>query len=171
MRPAFWQRLDSWACRMTPFGLSLVLVLLSVVPLHIPGFARVMPLLPLMAVFHWAVYRPELMPVYAVFLLGILQDALAGTPIGINAVVFLAVYGVVLAQRRFFAAKSFAIVWLGFALIAAGAAAASWVLVSSFNVTLVEAGALVYQYLLTVGVYPVLAWMLLRWQHTFLRQE
>ncbi len=171
MKPSLWHRLDALARRLTPFALTLVLVVVGAVPLHIPGFARVAPLLPLMAVYHWAIYRPRLLPAFAVFLIGLLQDTVGGTPIGVNALVFVGVYGVVLSQRRFFAGKSFAVVWLGFAVIAAGAALLSWILVSALNVALVAPRAVVFQYLVTLGVFPLLAWIFLRWQRAFLEHE
>lgn len=171
MKPTLWHRLDALARRLTPFALTLVLVVVSVVPLHIPGFARVAPLLPLIAVYHWAIYRPALLPAFAVFVIGLLQDTLTGMPIGVNALVFLGVYGVVLSQRRFFAGKSFAVVWLGFAVVAAGAALSSWILVSVYYVTLVAPRPVLFQYLMTLGVFPLLVWVFLRWQRAFLESE
>ena len=119
MTPGPWQRMDLLARQLMPSMLTLVLVIINVVPLHIPGLSRVAPLLPLMAVYHWAAFRPRLLPAYAVFLIGLFQDILTGAPIGVNAFVFLAVYGAVLSQKRFLIGKSFFILWLGFALIAA----------------------------------------------------
>ena len=171
MRPTLWQRLDAVARNLTPFGLTLVLVILSVVPLHLPDFQRVAPGLTLMAVYHWAIYRPNLLPASVVFLIGVLQDALTGLPLGISALVFLTVYGVVLSQRRFFAGKPFVIVWLGFALVAAGATVQSWLLMSLFNAAFLNPKAAFYQYVVTAGAFPLLAWVFLRWQRTFLRLE
>ncbi len=171
MKPTVWQRLDVIARKLTPFALTLALIVLSVVPTHLPGFARVAPMLAVMAIYHWTLYRPELMPAAALFFLGLLQDSLLGTPLGVNVLVFLTVYGVVLSQRRFFAGKSFLITWLGFALVAAGAAAESWLLVSAFHVTLLEPTAVFYGYILTAGFFPVLAWIFIRWQQAFLRFE
>jgi len=170
MKPVIWQRLDTLARKMTPFGLTVVLVILSVLPLHVPGLARVMPLLPLMAIYHWAVNRPQLMPAYVVFSIGLLQDILTGVPLGADALVFLGVYGVVIGQRRFLVGKSFAVVWLGFSLVAAGACGANWLLVSIFNVTIVDAEALFFQYLLSLGIFPMLTWFFMRWQRAFLSQ-
>ena len=51
MKPVFWSRLDTTARRLTPFGLTVLLVLINVLPLQMPGFARVMPLLPLMSIY------------------------------------------------------------------------------------------------------------------------
>jgi len=170
MKSVFWQRLDRWARRLTPFGLTLILVLVNVLPMQIPGMARVMPLLPLIAIYHWAVNRPHLMPVYAVFIIGLLQDALSGAPMGLNILIYLAVYGIVAAQRRFLVGKSFAVVWLGFTLITAGAMFVGWALASSLFVALVDPGALFFQYLVSLGVFPFLTWGFVRWQRTFLRQ-
>jgi len=170
MKPSVWYRLDALARNLTPFGITLILVLLSVVPLYLPVYARVAPVLPVMAVYHWAMHRPRLLPAYAVFGIGFLQDVLTGMPIGVNIVVFLTVYGVVLSQRRFFAGKSFLISWLGFALVAAGAAVESWLLVSAFHVTLVDARAVLVQYLVTLGCFPIFALFFLSWQRSVLGQ-
>ena len=169
MRPTFWSKLDAWARQLTPFGLTVLLLLIGIVPLHVPGFGSVAPVLPLIAIHHWALYRPQLMPVAAVFVIGLLHDALTGAPIGVSAAVFVIVYGVVNTQRRFFFGKSFAIVWLGFGLVSAGAFVATWVLVSVFYGVLIQPQALFFQALLTLGGFPLLSWALLRWQMVFLR--
>jgi len=101
-------------------------------------------------------------------LIGVIQDSLMGLPIGVSALVFLAVYGMVLSQSRFFSGKPFVIVWFGFALLAAGATLLSWFLVSAFNTTLANPEAALYQYVVTIGTYPLLAWFFLRWQRTYL---
>ena len=168
MKRSFWVQLDSWARNMTPFGLTLIMVIVSMVPMHVPEYARVVPLLSLMAIYHWAVFRPELLPAFAVFVIGLLQDILSGTPIGVHALVFLIVYGLVLSQRRFLAGKSFAVVWLGFSLVASGAAVLSWILVSAYNVVLVDPRPVFFQYLMTLGTFPLLGWFLLRWQNAIL---
>ena len=171
MIPGLWIKLDALARTCSPFAITLVLVLFSIVPAHIPGYARIAPLFPLMAVYHWAVNRPELLPAIAVFTIGLLVDTLGGTPIGVNALVFLAVYGVVVAQRRFLLGKPFWIAWLGFALTAAVAALQTWVLLSLFETTLLAPQAIVFQYLTTLGCFPILAWILLRWQRAYLRRN
>lgn len=171
MTPSLWHRIDLLARQLTPSMLTLVLVIFSVVPLRILDFSTVVPLLPLMSVYHWAIFRPRLLPAYAVFLIGILQDILTGAPVGVNALVFLLVYGAVLSQKGFFTGKSFFILWLGFSLIAAGAAALNWLVVSILNVAIVEVQTVVFQYLLTLGFFPAVAWVFLRWQRAFLRLD
>lgn len=171
MKANIWHRLDLWARHMSPFGLTFVLLLINVIPMRVPRFSQVVPMLALIAVYHWAVYRPQLLPPAAVFLIGVLQDILMGTPIGVGPLALLSVYGSVLYQQRFFAGKSFVIVWLAFAAMAAGALILSWVAMSIFNARLIDHRALFFQYGLTVGFYPLVAWLFMRWQQTFLRRD
>ena len=138
MKPVLWSRLDIIARSITPFGLTILLVLINVLPLQVPGLSRVMPLFPLMSIYLWAIHQPELMPSYAVFLVGFLQDTLIGTPIGLHILTYLIVYGTVVWQRRFLAGKPFAVIWVGFSLVAAGATAANWFLISLFYLTIIQ---------------------------------
>ena len=91
MNTGLWQKFDHLVRSSAPFVLSLVLVVLSVIPTHIPFYMEVAPILPLVSIYHWAIYRPNLLPVFAVFILGLLQDILVGTPIGLYTLVFLTV--------------------------------------------------------------------------------
>lgn len=170
MKSTFWQRLD-WIVRSsTPFFLTLAFVVFAQVPLHIPGFAEVAPILPLMAVYHWTIYRPDLLPAVAVFFVGLLHDALSGMPFGVNAAVFVVVHMVVMSQQVFFQGKSFPVIWLGFSLVAAGAVTLAWLLNALFFSAITSVEAAFVQYIVTVGAFPVLAWLLARWQRSILAQ-
>lgn len=168
MKGGVWHRMDLLSRRLTPFLLTMMLLILALVPFHVPGLSRVTPLLPLIAVYHWAVYRSENFPAVAVFVIGVVQDILTGVSLGSFTLVFLFVYGLVLSQHRYLAGKSFLVVWLGFVLAAAGACLAVWVLTSTGGMGIVEPLAAVFQYLLTIACYPFVAWLLLRWQRAVL---
>ncbi len=171
MNIAIWQKLDNLAQCLIPFGLSLILVVLSVLPTHIPGYMQIAPILALISVYHWAIFRPNLLPISAVFILGLLQDLLLGTPVGLYGLVFLTVYGVVLSQRRFFVGKSFIFFWFGFAAISMLASIESYFLGSIWNVILLDFNAATFQYLILLGIFPAVAWVFLRWQQAFLQQD
>jgi rod shape-determining protein MreD len=170
MKPALWARLDIIARRITPFGLTVLLVLINVLPLQVPGLSQVMPMLPLMSIYLWAVHHPNLMPAYAVFFIGFLQDALIGTPIGLHTITYLMVFGIVVWQRRFLVGKPFVVIWVGFSLVAAGATIANWLLVSLYYLVVIQPEALVFQYLLSLGAFPLLSWFFMRWQIAFLSE-
>ena len=170
MKLVLWTRLDIIARCLTPFGLTVLLVLINILPLQVPGLSRVMPLFPLMSIYLWAVHHPDLMPSYAVFLIGFLQDTLIGTPIGLHILIYLMVYGTIVWQRRFLAGKPFAVIWFGFALVAAGATVASWSLISLYYLEVIHPEALVFQYFLSLGAFPLLSWFFMRWNLAFLSE-
>ena len=171
MKPTFWHRIDKFAWDLTPFALTFVLVVIGAIPFHIPGFAQVAPLLAMIGIYFWTVYRPDLMPSAAVFLIGLLHDFLSGLPVGVSALIFLAVQGAALAQRSFFFGKSFVIVWIGFLFVAAGALVLEWLVLSVILGEVIQARSALYQFGLTVAVFPVLAWLFTRWQQAFLQVE
>jgi len=159
---ALWHRLDVWARRLMPVGLSVVFVLVTVVPFPIPGYAAMVPMLALASVFFWAIHRPGLLPPVVVFAIGLVQDILTGALVGSGTVVLLLVYGVVVSQRIFFRDKSFPVVWLGFTMVALGAGALNWLFASAFAGQVIPSGAALFQVLVTIAIYPSLAWILHR---------
>lgn len=171
MTIGFWQLADRTARNLTPFALALALVIVGVIPLHLPGYAPVAPILVLVAIYHWGLYRPNLLPPVAVFLLGFLQDMLGGAPPGLHALVFLTVFGLVATQRRFLIGKSFLTYWFGFALLGLTAAVEMWILGSLWNIAILDFRVLLFQFFLTLGLFPPVAWIFLRWQQAFLQQE
>lgn len=164
MKGSFWQRLDNVARRLVPLGLTLLLILFSVVPLHIPGYSTIVPMLALASVYYWAIHRPRLLPPVAVFAVGLAQDFLSGTPLGLHAVVLLLTYGAIVSQRRAFLGKSFLVVWWGFLIVAFTAVLVSWILVSILSGTLIETRAGVFQFLLTFALYPAMTALFARVQ-------
>ncbi|MEQ9447512.1 MAG: rod shape-determining protein MreD, partial [Rhodospirillaceae bacterium] len=80
MHSASLQYMDGAARRIVPFGLTLVLMLFALTPTHIPALSDVAPMLTLMSVYFWSIYRPDLLGYGAAFGIGILEDLLMGTP-------------------------------------------------------------------------------------------
>lgn len=155
-----WQRLDRFGRNLVPFAITLLLVVLGAVRLPVAGYATVVPLFSLCAVFFWAVYRPQLLPAWLVFVIGLVQDALSGTPLGLSAIMLLIVYGMVASQRRFFMNKPFTLIWAGFTLIALIAIVVSWLLASITVAHIIRPGPAMFQLLLTLALYPAITAML-----------
>lgn len=150
---------DDIARNMIPVILALSFVLLGALPYQIPLLGPVFPALPLIVVYFWSISRPKLLPPVAVFLIGFFQDILTGAPLGLSSFVLLLVHGFVASQRRVFIGKSFVVAWMGFALVAVGAAIGGWIIASIYNATFMNAGALIIQLLLTIVIYPGFSWL------------
>ena len=150
---------DTIARNMLPLLFAIGFVVLGTLPYQIPLLGPVFPAMTLVVVYFWGIYRPELMPPAAVFLVGFFQDVLSGAPLGLSSFVLLLVYWVVVDQRRVFIGKAFWITWAGFGLVAVGAAFVSWAIASIYHGTLVAPGAVFIQLLLTIAIYPGISWI------------
>ena len=72
----------------------------AMVPLRVPDLSPIVPSLAIIAIYYWVIYRPDLMPGWAVFLLGLIQDLLGGGPVGVHALVFLLLVATLLTTLR-----------------------------------------------------------------------
>ncbi len=167
MRGVAVRRREWSAVRFVPTLATLVLAMLSVLPLRFPNYAAVALLLALAGIFYWTIYRPDLLPPTAVFLCGFVLDLLSGGPLGVSPLVFLLARVVVFPQRRFFVDRLFPFVWGGFTLLAAGAIAFLWVLGSMLSGFMLDMRAASLQWVLTVACFPAVAYLLMRVQRAF----
>ena len=159
MKPGVLHYVDNGFRVVTPVVLAFLMLVISRLPFGIEGLESAMPLLTLIACYYWTIYRPNLMPSIALFILGLLQDLVTGGPLGLMALVLLLVHWVVDAQRRVFLGKSFVVGWWGFGLIALGAEAVIWLLASIYYDQLLVVRPFAFQFMLTVAIYPCFAWL------------
>ena len=169
MSQMVWTRLDGTARNLIPFTFTVLLIIFGMVPLGVPGFGPVMPALGVIAVFFWLVYRPDLMPAWAVFLVGLTQDLLGGGALGVGVFVLLVVYAALVGQRRYLAQANFFLVWLAFLPVAAGAFVLTWLFNGLIADALLAPGPAAAQYLSTVLFYPFIAWLFLQARRAFLK--
>jgi rod shape-determining protein MreD len=169
MRFDGFQRDQSLPTRLVPFTTTFLLTLISVVPLHIPGFAVVTPSFALMAIYHWTIYRSDLLPPVAVFGIGMLLDLLNGSHyVGTSPLLLLLLREVLLRQRRFFVNRPFAYLWAGFLLVAAAMTLSEWALVSLLHGSALDAEAPIFGAALTAASFPVGSYLLGRTQRGLL---
>lgn len=158
------QQLDQRLRHSLPVLLNLSLILVNATPTHLPGFAIIAPVLPLIGIYYWSVFRSDLLGPATAFALGLVQDIVVGMPLGVSSLIYLLVQVVSSAQRKFFLGKPFLIAWWGFAFIAAGALALQWGFMAVFFAKRVALVSVAYEFLLTVLAYPILCWMFARLQ-------
>lgn len=170
MQPSFWQRVNGASRHQLPLVLTLILMLVSMVPTRLPDFMSISPMLTVISVYYWAVYRPDLMGYGSVFLIGVLEDLMAATPLGAGPVSLLVTQGIVMSQAKFFRGKSFAVTWWAFLLVAAAAAVAKWMAVALVQISVPSGAAVLATYGMTVAFYPVVAWIMARFQLAILRE-
>jgi rod shape-determining protein MreD len=169
MRLAFFQRDADVLYRLMPFVSCLAGAILSVVPLQVPGLPGATPAFALMAIYHWTIYRPDLMPPSGVFAIGLALDLLDGTPyIGVSSLIFLIVRSLVQVGHRRVTNQPFPIVWAGFLAVASAAIALEWLFVGALNAAPLGPRPFLFQILATVAAFPVASYVLAQLQRGFL---
>jgi len=161
-RPSLWRQLDSFARSCFPMAATCLLLLFLAAPLGLPGQAELQQAVALACVFFWSLFRPGSMTPPMVFLLGLLADLLGFAPPGVDVLVLLIAHGLALRWRRLLTRQGFLLVWLAFSIIALGASALSWALVSLLTFTLLPAGPALFQAMLSAACYPLLATVFVR---------
>ena len=165
---ALWQRINDIAKIFLPTATAVLFALMSVIPWPLPYFGPIAPSLALIAVYYWAVHRPDLFSPGVVFLVGIFNDAVNDLPFGASALIFVAAHQLVLSQRRLFVRQSFFMLWFGFALTMFCASIGQWGVISIYGWQAQPVLPVFLQCLLTIAIFPLPAWVLIRIQRTFI---
>ncbi len=160
---------NRWMSQAAPTLTLVGAILLDLLWIPIPGLNAVIPAFPVMVVFCWSIWRPQLMPYTAVFLAGVLEDLVRGTPLGTASLSLLAAQGFVWAQQQMLRYRSFDVLWVGFAMAALIAAFATWIAIALANRMVLSPWPGLVQYGLTVAVFPAVAHLLQRLERTLAR--
>lgn len=120
------ERAEAGVRLVAPFSLMAVLFIFSAISFTFPVTGSVKAPLLLMAIYYWAIYRPTLLPVWLIFLAGLLMDLISNLPLGLTALVFVLAQWIVIDQRRYLMGQSFLMIWIGFAIVSAAVALIQW---------------------------------------------
>lgn len=138
-------------------------LLFGVVVLSVPlrlfqGFVPT-PILPLLIVFLYALYDPEGLPAPMIFAAGLLHDLLYGAALGPWASIYLLVAVLVSTQRTYFLGRARDVVWMGFSVVCVAALIVLWAEMSLLKSGWLPIWSAAYQFLITVLLYPVAAYV------------
>ncbi len=153
--------IDRAVRRSFPMATTVLATLAGLVALPVPEYSRIAPAFVLIAVYCWSVWRPELLPLAGVFLVGLFEDLLRGLPLGLTALMLLAVAGFVQSQRASIYGRSLILFWSAFAPVTVAWMAVEWLAMSALLGHLLDPEAALFRYLLTFGLLPAGAALLL----------
>ncbi len=138
-----------------PFVTTLGLVLLMQLQYRLSFLDDLFPFLSLVGVYYWSIFKPRLMPVSVVFLLGLLQDILSGGPIGMMALLFILVRLFVIRQGRRFLEREFLFNWLVFIMVSPVFGLATWAIASLYLKESQNIWNIFGQSILTIVIFPL----------------
>lgn len=131
-------------------------------PIELFGFGLPEPVLPLALAFVWPLIRPSALAPVLLLALGLFLDIFWYAPMGLWPLSLLAVYGVILASRSLLAAHER---WTLFAWYSACTLLAfilAYMIVSLIVGNAPSLLALFWQVVPTLALFPVVGWMLER---------
>ena len=152
--------------KIIPFFITLLLSIVSVSPIMPSGSEEIAPLLGVISLTFWIVYKPELMGWLATIFLGIINDALYGTMLGVSclAAIMIRIIIIKLMFNRGYINISVMFLCLGLSLII-------WLIVNSIfnnllNPDLHNYYNLIFQFLVSITISPAIIFI-----HLFLLKK
>ncbi len=157
------------------FGVTLsiifVLLVLSAFPFPFWGLGEIRPAFLLIAVYYWAVFRPQMLSPAGAFAAGLALDLVSAWPLGMNALSLLVVQWVVKSQRNFLLGQNFMVIWFSFALVALLSGILQWAVFSLLELHFMSIRPVLTGILMTAVVYPLIAMPLFRINRTLERRS
>lgn len=141
---------------LVPIFVCFLCIVLTTMPFGTLGNLAFAPAFGLAAVFYWTVNRPDIFPVWSLFIVGLFADFLLGDPLGLWITVYLVIYVVLLSQRMLFVGSAAHSPWMGFAVFAALAGFLAWLISSLYYGALMPAGQVAFQMGITALLYPLI---------------
>jgi rod shape-determining protein MreD len=169
--PLSLQKADFHVQATLPVALTFIFVMMQVLPWSWDFMRALLAPLPLACLTYWVANKPELFGKRWSFFIGLAQDVLMGTPLGLAAFSYLGVDFFLRSQRPHFLQQSFTNLWLIFSIALLGVNALQWGVVS-MNVH-EWASPLLWGIRLLIGVllFPALVFFLSRVQLIFLTRN
>ena len=157
--------------RLLPVLMSVLLILLSYIPLDFMSLNSIRPAIGITCVYFWLQHRPDLFNLWSVFCLGLVDDVISASPFGSNVFELLLMYVLVNNTSRFLNAKPFVVLWYGFAALSLVTMLSRWLVVSVYYSRFLPLSMLFFSYLVTIAVYPLISLLLAFVQNNLIQDE
>jgi rod shape-determining protein MreD len=147
-----------------PFFCGVIGAIIANMPVSVLGGVLPAPMLALMPVYFWCLVRPDLMPPFAAFTIGVLEDLLCGGAPGVWTASFIAAYALIDRERESFAGLAGLGAILGFAAAMLAAGATAYLIVSIYYWRLPPLTPIMIEIAVSVAFYIPVAGIL-GWVH------
>ena len=111
----------------------------------------------IMAVYSWAIYRPNLLHPLLLFIYGILFDLILSFPLGFHSIILLLSQYFIKSQRSFFLGQPYLMFWLGYAISLALILFSEWIFFSVLRYTLLDFRQLMITYVVSILIFPLIS--------------
>jgi len=171
MNESLGEQLSIGFQRSLPLLVSVLLLLISYIPMDIFFLGNVKIVVSYMCVYFWLMHRPDLFNLMSVCILALVEDVLSAAPFGASLFSMLLAYVIVTNLAKYFNAKPFIVIWYGFGALAFVVFFAKWFIISIYYGQFLPAQNLIFSYLFTVACYPILSMFNVFIQANFIRDD
>lgn len=171
MRNEMYENMGVYFQRMLPLITSILLLLISYIPLNFSISNNMRPAMGIICVYFWMIHRPDLFNLVSVYILGLFDDIISSVPMGSNILALLVLYLLVNNLQHFFNGKPFIITWYGFATLSLATFCVKWLVVSIYYGQFLPLSILFFTYLVTIAFYPFISLINAFVQNTLIRDE
>ena len=167
-----WKEMFSaLTAKFLPLVVSLLWGIISLIPLKSDLNLMARPMIGVMCIYFWSIYRPDLFGVFSVFFLGMFFDILSVAPFGLYMLLYLIMYVAVTNVSKYITEKTFEILWAGYALLLAGIMLAGWIISSLYYTQIIPPKSFIFSYLLSIAIYPIVAGINAWFVNIFLQED
>jgi|GEM_PF-6660867 len=140
-----------------PF-LSVLFLVMGGASLRLAGYP-LLPALYLIPVYYWLIFRPEALPLWSLFGIGLVYDSLMGNELGFSSVLLMVSGFLGPYVRPLLISLSFSLIWGAFGVY-------SFIFLLVYGLCVGGDVSLIVSWFYGVVLYPILVWML---SHLYLR--
>lgn len=168
---SIWQRLEHGGRLALPLLSVIACALLGSIVWPLPYLGAVAPPLALMAIYYWALHRPDLFRPSMAFAIGLLHDVVNFLPLGLSALLFVVAHQLIYRYRRFFVGHSFFMMWSGFILTVVGTMFLQWLSLCFVRWQMFPVTPVLMQAVFAIVFFPLPCWLLITLQRLALNVE
>jgi rod shape-determining protein MreD len=158
------QTLQPWRWIGGPALLSVCATVLLAAPFRLFGVGLPEPMFPLCLAFAWAVIRPSILGPVALLVLGLFDDLFWDGPLGLWALALISAYGLALSGRSLMAGQGRVVMGAWYAAACCLAMGVAFVFATMVAHERPNLFAMIWQLLWTMALYPVVLWLVDRFE-------
>jgi rod shape-determining protein MreD len=136
--------------------LILFLLLLSIISIEVRGLKFLIPLIDVITIFYWSIFRPRVINNTFLIITGLLYDVLTNSPLGLNAFLYTGSSLLLSGQRKFFVKSPFSMLWLGFLIFCTLFCIVKWLVIVFYNGKFYFSAPIIVQLFTSIAFYPFL---------------
>lgn len=142
--------------KLVIYFIAVLFVILNISDIRITGLSDVIPLFDLTIIFYFAIFK-SFFGIWFIFLLGIWNDALNGTPLGITSLCYILLIKLfILINHKMMVRENFGHVWKQFIAFAFLFLTLKWLMLSVLSGGFYSIANLLVQFILSSALYVVM---------------